>query len=130
MSSSSAVHACTYVIEVSDVSDVTINEAVSTLTSLTVVQSLRSTSKLNTLQPVMTRRVLKLFIHMLLFKQANAYKSTTPELTLQPHTAIIKVCQKSDKPWCHITRWHTLRPSNLSDSQTLKIFNQSNMPRY
>lgn len=37
------------------------------------------------------------FTHMLLFKQANAYKSTIPELTLQSDIAIIKVCQESGK---------------------------------
>ena len=80
----------------------------------------------------MTRSVLTLFTHMLLFKQANAYKSTTPELIFQPDTAIIKVCQKSDKTWCYTTRWHTLAnmPGSFSDSQTLSIFNQSNVPLY
>ena len=44
------------------------------------------------------------------------YKLTVPELTLQPDTASNKICQKSDKTWCCVTRWHTLRLSDFSDT--------------
>ena len=120
MCSSSAVHTCTFVVDESCNSR-------SSRAQLEKHSQIRQFCK-QWWQGVL----LTLFTHMLLFEQANAYKTTTPELTFQPDTAIIKVCQKSDKTWCYITRWHTLAymPGSFSDSQTLSIFNQSNVPLY